>query len=145
MAKEISTTILINAAPQKVWAVLTDFKNYPSWNPFITSLSGNVAVGRHIEAQLSPPGGKPMTFKPEVLAFDAQKEFRWIGHLLFTGLFDGEHCFRLADNGNGTTTFIQSEKFGGILVPFLKKMLDVNTRQGFDQMNEALKKQVEGA
>jgi uncharacterized protein YndB with AHSA1/START domain len=42
MAKEIKTEILINASPDKVWAILTDFDNYPSWNPFITSLKGEV-------------------------------------------------------------------------------------------------------
>ncbi|MFZ4545382.1 MAG: hypothetical protein ACOYOA_15120 [Saprospiraceae bacterium] len=73
-----------------------------------------------------------------------EKEFRWIGHLLFKGLFDGEHKFELIDNGNGTTTFRQSEKFNGILVPLFKKMLDINTRNGFMAMNEQLKNRAEG-
>jgi hypothetical protein len=46
-------------------------------------------------------------------------------------------------NGKGTTTFIQSEKFRGILVPFFKKMLDKNTTNGFDLMNQKLKEMVE--
>jgi len=29
-AKEIKTEILINATPEKVWAILTDFENYPN-------------------------------------------------------------------------------------------------------------------
>lgn len=85
-----------------------------------------------------------MTFKPKVLAFEANQEFRWIGHLLIPGLFDGEHRFQLIDNGNGTTTFIQSEKFKGILVPLFKKMLDINTVNGFNEMNQKLKEIVEG-
>ena len=80
-----------------------------------------------------------MTFTPTVLAFDTNKEFRWIGHLLFAGLFDGEHKFKLIDNHNGSTTFIQSEKFKGILVPLFKKMLDYNTVNGFNLMNQKLK------
>ena len=46
-----------------------------------------------------------MTFKPKVLTYQVNKEFSWIGHLLFTGLFDGKHKFELIDNGNGTTIF----------------------------------------
>lgn len=66
-----------------------------------------------------------------------------MGHLIIPGLFDGEHIFELIDNGDGTTTFVQRELFGGILIPFFKKMLDVNTKQGFELMNKALKEQVE--
>lgn len=143
MAKEIKTEILINAIPDKVWAILTDFENYPNWNPFIKSIKGQVAVGNTITARMEPPEAKGMTFKPKVLAFETNKEFRWLGHLLFPGLFDGEHTFELIDNKNGTTTFIQSEKFKGILVPLFKKMLDNNTKNGFILMNQKLKELAE--
>lgn len=143
MAKEIKTKIVINALPEKVWAVLTDFENYPNWNPFIKSIQGQVKVGSKITARMEAPETKGMTFKPIVLAFETNKEFRWLGHLLFPGLFDGEHTFELIDNGNGTTMFIQSEKFKGILVPLFKKMLDSNTVKGFEAMNAQLKQLVE--
>ena len=51
--------------------------------------------------------------------------------------------FELIDNKNGTTTFIQSEKFKGILVPLFKKMLDYNTVNGFNAMNKKLKELAE--
>jgi len=78
-----------------------------------------------------------------VLVFEPDKEFRWRGHLLFPGLLDGEHIFEITDNGNGTTTFKQSEKFNGILVPLFKKMLDYNTTKGFNLMNTRMKERVE--
>jgi hypothetical protein len=143
MAKELKTEITINATPEKVWAILTDFKNYPIWNPFIKSLTGNVAVGETITARLEPPKANAMTFKPKVLVFEKNKKFVWLGHLLFKGLFDGEHSFELIDNKNGTTTFIHSEKFKGILVPLFNKMLDNSTREGFILMNEKLKERAE--
>jgi hypothetical protein len=139
MTKEIKTEILINASPEKVWKVFTDFHNYSKWNPFILSISGIAEVGNKIKVQLLPPGTKGMTFKPTVLVMQPQKEFRWLGHLLFPGLFDGEHRFELIDNGNGTTTFKQSETLKGILVIFFKKMLDKNTTEGFILMNQKLK------
>lgn len=139
MAKEIKTEILILSTPEKIWKIFTDFKNYPNWNPFIKSITGEVAIGNKIIARLEPPEAFSMTFKPTVLAFETNKEFRWLGHFLFPGLFDGEHKFELIDNGNGTCTFIQSEKFKGIFLPFFKKMLDHNTKMGFSQMNQKLK------
>jgi hypothetical protein len=143
MAKEIKTSIVINANPAKVWAILTNFNNYPTWNPFIKSITGQAKVGSKIKARIEPPNASGMTFKPTVLAFDTNKEFRWLGHFIFPGLFDGEHKFELIDNGNGTTTFIQSENFKGILIPLFKKMLEVNTLDGFNQMNQKLKELAE--
>jgi len=143
MAKEIKTDILIHATPEKVWAILTNFDDYPNWNPFIKSIQGDVKIGNKIIARIEPPKAKGMTFKPKVLVFDTNKEFRWIGHLLMPGLFDGEHTFQIINNGNGTSTFIQSEKFRGILVPLFKKMLDNNTMNGFHEMNKKIKEKAE--
>ena len=143
MAKEIKTEIIINASPEKVWAILTNFSNYPNWNPFIKSIEGKTEVGQKIKARIEPPQAQGMTFKPTVLAFDINKEFRWMGHFLFKGLFDGEHKFELIANADGSTTFIQSEKFKGILVPAFAKMLDTNTLNGFKLMNEKLKELAE--
>jgi hypothetical protein len=140
MAKEVKTEILINATPEKVWEILTNFDNYPTWNPFIKSIEGEVKVGNKIKVSIQPPNSKAMTFKPRVLAFETNKEFLWLGHLLFTGLFDGEHKFELIDNGNGTTTFKQSEKFKGIFVGLLNLE---NTKKGFEAMNEKLKEMAE--
>ncbi len=141
--KELKTEILIYTTPQKVWAILSDFQNYHVWNPFIRSIKGNIAVGSKITARLEPPEANGMTFTPKILVFEKDKELRWIGHLLFPGLFDGEHKFELIDNENGTTTFRQSEKFGGIFVPFFKKLLDINTTNGFNLMNQKLKELAE--
>lgn len=143
MAKEIKTEIIIEATPQKIWTILTDFKNYPNWNPFIKSIIGNVKVGNKINARIEPPNATGMTFKPTILIYDTNKKLSWIGNLFIKGLFDGEHTFEIIDNKNGSCTFIQSEKFNGILVPLFKKMLDVNTIQGFDLMNEKLKELAE--
>ena len=77
------------------------------------------------------------------MTFATNKEFRWRGRLLLGGLFDGVHKFEIIDNGDGTVTFKQSEKFKGILVPLFKKMLDTNTKDGFDQMNLKLKELAE--
>ena len=142
--KLVYSEITINVTPDKVWKVFTDFASYPGWNPFVKSFKGQPTVGKQVEVLLHLPGGNPMTFKPVVLQYEKNKELRWIGKLFIPYLFDGEHTFLLIDNGNGTTTLQQYEHFRGILIPFMKKMLDVNTANGFRLMNEALKSRVEG-
>lgn len=138
MTVEIFTEILIEAQPQKVWEILTDFENYPEWNSFVKSIEGNVKVGNIISVRIEPPNGNGLTFKPVVVAYEPQKELRWLGKFFIKGVFDGEHQFKLIDNKNGTTTFIQSETFTGILVSLFKNNLN-NTKTGFEQMNLELK------
>ena len=138
MTVEIFTEILIEAQPQKVWEILTDFENYPEWNSFVKSIEGNVRVGNIISVRIEPPNGNGLTFKPLVVAYEPQKELRWLGKFFIKGVFDGEHQFKLIDNKNGTTTFIQSETFTGILVSLFKNNLN-NTKTGFEQMNLELK------
>lgn len=139
----IKTEILIHSTPDKVWDVFTDFENYPNWNPFIKSVKGEVKLYNKIKVKIRQSDTKEMGFKPKIKTLSVNKELSWLGHLWFPGLFDGEHKFELIDHKNGTTTFIQSETFKGLLVSLLKKQLENNTKKGFEEMNMKLKKMVE--
>ncbi|MCA1746004.1 MAG: SRPBCC domain-containing protein [Bacteroidales bacterium] len=143
MRKELTTKIQINATPEKVWSVLSDFENYPKWNPFITSIKGNVIMGKKVTVRLVPPGNKGMTIRPEIMSIVPNKHLSWQGRLLVKGVFDGVHSFDLIENLNGTTTFVHSEKFNGLLVPLMKKFIDQQVKSGFESMNQNLKETVE--
>jgi hypothetical protein len=140
--KNIQTEILINTDITKVWDVLMNFDNYPKWNPFITSISGERKLGNRLTVSINPPGGKGMTFKPNILTLEANKEFRWKGKLGINGIFDGEHYFILESVDKDITKFIHGEKFSGLLVPLVGKMLD-KTQKGFQLMNESIKNECE--
>ncbi len=142
MKKEIKTQIQINSSPQQVWQVLSNFENY-GWNPFVKSIIGKVQQDNRIKVVLGPEGSKPMTFKPKVLVYKENKQLTWLGNLWMPGIFDGEHNFELLENVDGTTTFIHSEKFNGILVGLMAKKLDNEIKSGFEAMNLALKQEVE--
>lgn len=142
MAKELKTDIHINSTPEKVWEVLTEFDNYPNWNPFIKSISGKKIVGEKLVTQIIPPNRKLMTFKPVILNFETNKELRWLGSAIIKGIFDGEHYFKIIEQANGSVKFEHGEIFSGFLVQFMPKLLE-DTKQGFEQMNEALKKECE--
>ncbi len=138
MSFQITTTIQINATPEKVWQELLNFKEYPTWNPFIKEIKGTPKKGARLEVDM-----QGMTFKPVVLQCRHNKEFTWRGSLFINGLFDGEHSFLLEQKSSGTTQFTQSEKFSGILVPLLKGKLQKETKEQFKAMNAALKKRME--
>lgn len=144
MKKQLETEIEINAPAERVWKVLTDFHAHPIWNPFIKELRGKPAVGEKLRVFIQPPGGKGMVFKPTVLKVDEDRELRWLGKLFISGLFDGEHYFRIEPVDEDRVRFIQGEIFSGLLVRFFAEGLDTGTLAGFREMNAALKERAEG-
>ncbi|MDX1534311.1 MAG: SRPBCC domain-containing protein [Thermoplasmata archaeon] len=142
--KEIRAELDIDASAQRVWEVLTDFEAFPEWNPFLLRASGPLREGERIEVVLRPPGRKPSTFRPTLRTVDPARELRWIGHVGFRGVFDGEHVFRIEPREPERVRFIQEEFFRGFLRPLLGNLLRA-TEEGFTAMNAALKARAEAA
>lgn len=140
--KTLETRININASAEKVWNVLTDFRSYPEWNPFVVSLLGEPTVGDQIAVKLRMEGSSPQTFEPVVLVNDRNREFRWLGKLFVKGLFDGEHYFKIRETENGVE-FTHGENFSGAFVGPIMGLIGKKTEDGFVAMNEALKKRAE--
>jgi hypothetical protein len=141
--KELTTEIEIRARASRVWEILMDFAAYPSWNPFIKKIVGQPKAGSRLEVTMEPPGAKPMRFSPRVLAARPSRELAWKGKVFFPGIFDGEHHFIIEPISTSAVRFVQRERFSGILVTFVWKMLDTKTRKGFVAMNKALKSRAE--
>jgi hypothetical protein len=142
--KTIETQIGIKASPSKVWSILTDFSAMPSWNPFITAISGDVLPDSRLSVTIAPPGQSRMTFAPTVLAATPEQELRWLGTAGNRWIFAGEHYFLLKPTPDGETSLIHGEQFSGILAPLIMRgrMLEA-TKDGFLAMNVALKRRSE--
>lgn len=138
MGVKIETKIKINGSKETIWKILTDFNDYKNWNPFIKAISGDLKEGSQLTAQIDD-----MKFKPKVLVVKRYQEFEWIGKLLLPRIFDGQHKFEIIDNKDGSCSFLHSEQFKGVLVPFMKKKLENNVKENFQKMNVALKNKVE--
>lgn len=143
MHHELHTQIDIEATPETVWNIITDLDKYSEWNPFIVEANGDIAVGRKLTNRMQPPGGKAMTIKPAVTAVEPAQTFEWLGHFGVSGVFDGRHRFELQTTPSGGTRLLHSEQFDGVLVRFLRKTLDSQTKSGFEAMNAALKTRAE--
>ena len=95
-----------------------------------------------MDVVIHPPGGKEISFHPEISLIRPNQELRWKGRLLVPGLFDGEHFFLLSAS-EGATLLQHGERFSGMLVRLLGSSIFETTERGFVQMNEAIKARVE--
>ena len=137
---EIRTQIDIDAPPDRVWSILSDFPGHSDWNPFIITIEGEATEGTDLIITVDPPEGEPMSFEPTVLVVRPGEELQWLGQLVLPRVFDGRHVFELEPLDDGERTrFHHYEKFRGLLVPLLWNSLNTDTRRGFEMMNRALK------
>jgi hypothetical protein len=140
--KALNTEIIINASAEKVWSILTDFKKYPEWNPFIVRIEGKPEVATQLRVELKN-GESISVFKPKVVTVNTNSAFEWIGSLPIPGIFTGHHCFRIEPLGNGQIKFVHFENFSGLLAGLIMKQIGEQTMQAFISMNKALKERAE--
>ena len=141
--RTIRSAIEIRAPLDAVWRVLTDFEAYPEWNPHIREVRGTPRVGSRIAVRSHPPGGRPVVMRPVVLRWAPPTELRWRGTFISRVLFTGEHGFKLEQLAEGRVRFHQDETFTGLLVPLYGWLRLHRTREGFTQVNEALRERAE--
>jgi hypothetical protein len=141
--KEISTEITIQATKADVWNVLTDFRSYPRWNPFIQEIKGDLKVGSKLELKIVTPKKRIRKYTPVVTLVSPNSELRWHGKAFMPGLLDGERIFRLSNEGETLVRFEHKEIFGGIGALIGSKFLVKDIFESENNMNQALKLEVE--
>lgn len=137
LERRVEETVDIEAPAHKVWAVLTDFPSYADWNPVITSIEGVLAEGERLNVAVAASGGGSNRFRAAVLRVSPARQMRLLSRLGPGGLFDGEHYFVLEPRDEGTTRLTQGERFTGVLLPLMNRVV-ADTEQDFIAMNEAV-------
>jgi hypothetical protein len=55
--RTIEHVVGVPASPATVWQILAGTERYGEWNPFMTGLSGRLAVGERLTVTIRPDGG----------------------------------------------------------------------------------------
>ena len=141
--KEVRSEIEINSYPESVWKILTDFATYDQWNPFINQIIGLPTEGSKIDIYIETPSGKNRKYSPRITKVEEGRELRWFGKSSLPGFLNAEHIFTIEELQTESVRFIQREVFDGLLTRLFGKGLDTDVMQGFQDMNDALKKRAE--
>jgi hypothetical protein len=141
--KEVRSEIEINSYPESVWKILTDFATYDQWNPFINKIIGLPTEGSKIDIYIETPSGKNRKYSPRITKVEEGRELRWFGKSSLPGFLNAEHIFTIEELQPESVRFIQREVFDGLLPRLFGKGLDRDVMQGFQDMNDALKKRAE--
>lgn len=143
--KTIETVIIVDSNPDKIWSILTNFKEYELWNPFMIKVVGNAILGSKIEVNIKTISGKQRTYFPIITKCEINRELRWKGKSFLPGIFDGERIFVIEKSNDNKVSFLHKEVFKGLGVKLVGNKLDQDLRESFVRMNKALKARAESS
>lgn len=113
--KEFRAEAVIEAPPERVWAVLTDTAAYSEWNPVFVKVQGGYAEGATVKNSVMFPDGQAVDMDARVEAFIPSRELRQSGGIPLVLTFDHRWILEPIDGG---TRVIQHEIDRGIYLWF---------------------------
>ncbi|MDX2001432.1 MAG: SRPBCC domain-containing protein [Chitinophagales bacterium] len=138
--KQYHTSVIIEASAAQVWNELTNFSDYPVWNPIVGKLEGPMNEGSKISTFIVPLNN---TFSPVLCSFKKDREMAWKGSLVSRFLLQAHHYYSLEEYKHGRTELKHGEYFTGLLSYLLPKTLMGSMHEAFKQHNILLKARVE--
>ncbi|KAK7935896.1 hypothetical protein PG985_001391 [Apiospora marii] len=160
LSHQIEESILIDAPPTVVWAILTDLPGWTDWNTFAIKAevvaggpgqagqrSPPLAVGSHQLLTVMSVTNTVSVLEPPGNSAKGYGELRWGGQWLHPLVLDTKHWCLLEPEGEdgGQTLFTQGELFTGLVVPVSRALGTLDELQaGYVRMNEDLRRRAEG-
>ena len=135
--KSVHHEITINAAPDKVWNVLTEMDKYQNWNPVMELLEGTVQAGNKVRYKFTQDESTTSEIGATVLQVVPNKLLNQKGGIPLVLTFN--HRYVLESTGNSTRVIIH-EDYTGIGVNFWNPQ---PVEEAYKRLNFALKERVE--
>jgi len=130
-----TVSLVINATPSVVWALLTNATTMTEWNSTIQSIQGSIQQGKKI--QLVSTLAPDRTFKLKVKEMVPPQRLVW-------GDAMGTRTYLLKRMGHQQTHFEMTETIGGVLFPLVARQIPPFDAS-FEQLAADLKKTAEAS
>lgn len=135
---QLQAELTLPQEPAVIWRLLVEVARYREWNPFLSSVEGEVALGHRLLLTLGASDGYRSREAVVVTHVNPERELRWRGTFLRPGVIDTEFRFRLAPGDDGTTTLITGAEVSGWLAGYTSSRRLNCIARGCVGMNEAL-------
>jgi hypothetical protein len=137
--RHYESTVLIDARPEEVWAVLTDGSSYTAWDAG-ARVEGRIAPKETIRVVSEVNPGR--AFPVKVTEFSPPERMTWTGGMPL-GVFKGVRTFTLTPE-DGATRFHMREEYTGPMLPLIWRSMP-DLQPAFDKFTSALKARAERA
>jgi uncharacterized protein YndB with AHSA1/START domain len=139
---EIEHTKAIDAAPERVWALLADFDGYASWNTYTPHVSGELEKGAIVRSR-GHLGSLRFDVSNEITELVPGRRFCWRSQSWYRSLVWGTRCRTVEPRGTGAVIH-HHERFEGPMAWLIGATLRGRIEHGIATHDGDLKKAAEG-
>ncbi len=139
----VFTEIEINATPEEVWSVLTDWDKLKEWSSSFIGISTERLVKGEVFVSYfkSPLTGKAIELEHVCTDYEEGRKFGWSGKII--GKTQDHHIYSLEPSKNGTTIFRQEDGLHGPHSQFMNFLAEHHMVAMYNKFNRELKNRVE--
>ena len=142
---EMDHVVDIDATPEAVWQVLTDFEHYEQWNPLAVRCKTSLVPGEPIDMWVRLTSGPLRHQREWMRTHTPGQEFSYSMKPVPLGALRSLRTQSLTPLEGGRTRYAAHFEVRGWLEPVVRLMLGSSLRRGFDGVAAGLKARAEGA
>lgn len=139
--RSYESSATIEAAPETIWALMTDAATLTTWDSGIVRIDGRIGPGERIT--IVSEADPKRSFSLRVTRWEPPTAMEWTGGMPL-GLFRGVRTYTLAPAAEGATDFSMREVYSGPLLPMIWKSMP-DLQPSFDRYAHGLKARAEAS
>ena len=137
---QISASIEIDAPPELVWEILTDFDRYPEWNPFTVAVATDFEMGAAVRMKVALLGRRTQRQTEYITTLVPGQKVCWGMNETTAWLIGATRCQLLEPLDGGRTRYTSDDRITGILAPLVMLIYGRAMQRGFESVCTALKR-----
>jgi hypothetical protein len=140
-APELRVETVIDAPPERVWAVLTDFATWDEWNPTLLSPNGPPVAGTEVRMKLKL-GRFTVPMRQQIREVDPPRKLVWRSRQAVPAALDVVRTFEIEPLDGGRSKLIQSEVTTGWLARLEVALFRRPILKGYEDIARGLAQRV---
>lgn len=139
----VDDVVEVDAPPEVVWSVLTDFGRYGEWNPFIGRCRAELTVGAPIDMSVRQLLPRPLPMREWIRSVTPGREFGYSMKPLPLGALRSHRAHTVVPLEGGRTRYESHFELDGWLSPLVGLLFGRGFRRGFPGMTTGVQREAE--
>jgi hypothetical protein len=141
---QVSASVEIDAPPEQVWKILTEFDRYAEWNSFNVSMATTFEIGAAVRMEVALIGKRTQMQTEYITTLEPGAKVCWSMNQPPAWLLGATRCQLLEPLDGDRTRYTSDDLITGILAPVVMFIYGRAMQRGFEAVCCGLKRHAEG-